>query len=73
MAVDVPGVMSIRESATQATHKKLVFFADYQIPADPANQEVLKRIAAGNLGKLQTIFSAGAAGGDSFQDIRAGR
>jgi predicted dehydrogenase len=68
VAVDVPGALSIAESGKAATQKQRVFFVDYQMPTDPFNIEVYKRIAAGGLGKLQTIFSNGAAGGGGFGD-----
>ncbi|MCX6873603.1 MAG: Gfo/Idh/MocA family oxidoreductase [Verrucomicrobia bacterium] len=68
VCVDVPGALSIGESGKVATQKKRVLLVDYQMPTDPLNIEVYKRIAAGGLGKLQTIFSNGAAGGGGFND-----
>jgi myo-inositol 2-dehydrogenase / D-chiro-inositol 1-dehydrogenase len=68
VAVDVPGALSIGESGKLATQKQRMFLVDYQIPTDPLNIEVYKRIAAGALGSLQTIFSNGAAGGGSLND-----
>ena len=68
VAVDVPGALSIGESGKAATQKQRVFLVDYQMPTDPLNSEVYKRIAAGGLGKLQTIFSTGAAAGTGFND-----
>ena len=68
VCVDVPGALSIGESGKVATQKKRVLLVDYQMPTDPLNIEVYKRIAAGALGKLQTIFSNGAAGGGGFND-----
>jgi predicted dehydrogenase len=68
VAVDVPGALSIGESGTLATGKNLVFLVDYQMPTDPLNIEVYRRIAAGALGPIQTIFSNGAAGGAGFND-----
>lgn len=68
VAVDVPGALSIAESGKIATQQQRVFLVDYQIPTDPSNIEVIKRIAAGGLGQLQTIFSTGKAGGDAFPD-----
>lgn len=68
IAIDIPGTQTIRKLATLATAKKIVFQADYQLPRDPVNQEVAKRIRAGALGKLQTIFSSGWAGGNGYQD-----
>lgn len=68
VAVDVPGALAIAASGGLATQKQRVFLVDYQMPTEPFNLEVFKRIAAGGLGKLQTIFSNGAAGGGGFND-----
>ncbi len=68
VAIDIPGTRMIRELAERATLQKLVFQTDYQMPRDPVNVEVAKRIRAGALGKLQTIFSSGWAGGNGYQD-----
>ena len=68
VCVDVPGALSILESGKLATQKQRVFLVDYQMPTDPLNLEVTKRIGAGGIGKLQTIFSNGAAGGGGFND-----
>ena len=68
VAIDIPGTQTIRQLAERATAKRLVFTADYQLPRDPVNMEVAKRIRAGALGKVQTIFSSGWAGGNGYQD-----
>jgi predicted dehydrogenase len=68
VAVDVPGALAIGLSGQAATQQQRVFLVDYQMPTDPLNIEVYKHIAAGGLGKLQTIFSTGAAGGNVFND-----
>lgn len=68
VAVDVPGTLAIRRIAEQAAAKRLVMVADYQLPRDPVNVEVVKRIRAGALGKLQAVFSSGWAGGNGYQD-----
>lgn len=68
VAIDIPGTQAIKRLAVVATQKKRVFQADYQLPRDPVNQEVAKRIRAGALGKLQTVFSSGWAGGNGYQD-----
>ncbi len=52
IAVDVPGCQSIAESAKQATAAKLVFLVDFQTRANPAFQEVVKRVRNGQIGKL---------------------
>ena len=68
VAVDVPGALKIGASGKTATEKKQVFFVDYQIPTDPFNLEVCKRIREGGLGALQMIFSVGMSGGGGFSD-----
>lgn len=48
VAVDVPGCLAIEAAvARRAGEKKRVFFVDYQVPTDPHNQEVVRRIGAG--------------------------
>jgi predicted dehydrogenase len=68
VAVDIPGTLAIKRLAARARQEKRVFHADYQLPRDPVNVEVAKRIRAGALGKLQTVFSSGWAGGNGYQD-----
>jgi predicted dehydrogenase len=62
VAVDVPGCLAIEAAAKQATAKKQCFFVDYQIPTDPANREVMKRVQAGEIGPVATINSHYFAG-----------
>lgn len=52
IAVDVPGCQSIGASGKKATEKKLVCLVDFQTRTDPAYQETLKRVHAGDIGKL---------------------
>jgi len=61
-AVDVPGVFAMQALAKKATQKKLCVRVDYQLPTDPANQEVKQRIADGALGGLAHIYSGGTCG-----------
>jgi predicted dehydrogenase len=69
IASDVPGVISVRDSARRATAKQRVFLVDYQMPTDPHNAEVIRQVRSGGLGRVQTVFSAGAAGGPTgFED-----
>jgi len=68
VAIDVPGTQAIKRLAARATREKRVFQSDYQLPRDPVNMEVAKRIRAGALGKLQMVFSSGWAGGNGYQD-----
>jgi myo-inositol 2-dehydrogenase / D-chiro-inositol 1-dehydrogenase len=61
-AVDVPGVFAMQALARKATEKKLCFQVDFQLPTDPANQEVKQRISEGALGGLAHIYSSGTCG-----------
>ena len=61
-AVDVPGVFAMQALAKKATEKKLCLLVDYQLPTDPANQEVRQRIRDGALGGLAHIYSGGTCG-----------
>jgi myo-inositol 2-dehydrogenase / D-chiro-inositol 1-dehydrogenase len=61
-AVDVPGVFAMQALAQKATEKKLCFRVDYQLPTDPANQEVKQRLAQDALGGLAHIYSGGTCG-----------
>jgi len=68
VAVDVPGTLKIGALGKVAAEKKRVFHVDYQMPTDPFNREVLKRIRQGALGTLQMVFSVGTSGGGGFSD-----
>ncbi|MDD4101011.1 MAG: Gfo/Idh/MocA family oxidoreductase [Kiritimatiellae bacterium] len=68
VAIDIPGTRKIEALYQKAAASKIVFQADYQLPCDPVNMEVAQRIRAGALGKLQTVFSSGWAGGNGYQD-----
>jgi len=61
-AVDVPAVFAMQALAKKATQKKLCFRVDYQLPMDPANQEVKQRIGEDALGGLAHIYSGGTCG-----------
>ena len=61
-AVDVPGVFAMQALAKKATEKRLCLLVDYQLPTDPANQEVRKRIREGALDGLAHILSGGMCG-----------
>ena len=63
VAVDVPGCLRIEAAGNQATQKQRVFFVDYQLPTDPANIQVAKRIWNGEMGKLSKISTVGVTGG----------
>jgi myo-inositol 2-dehydrogenase/D-chiro-inositol 1-dehydrogenase len=63
IAADVPGCLSVQQSAKTATAKQRCFFVDYQMPTDPANIEVRKRILAGGLGKITQVSTIGICSG----------
>ncbi len=50
VAVDVPGTLKIGGLGKTAAGKKRVFLVDYQMPTDPFNIEVRKRLHEGGLG-----------------------
>ncbi len=58
IAVDVPGCQTIAESGAKATEKKLSFLVDFQTRAHPAYQEVVKRVHAGEIGKIVSAEAA---------------
>lgn len=62
VAIDVPGALSIQATGKLATAKNLVYLVDYQMPTDPVNIEVVKRIHAAGLGRLMHIDSHGFSG-----------
>ena len=68
VAVDVPGALKIGKLGKAAGGKKRVFLVDYQMPTDPVNLEVCKRVREGGLGALQMVYSVGTSGGDGFSD-----
>jgi myo-inositol 2-dehydrogenase / D-chiro-inositol 1-dehydrogenase len=65
IAADVPGCLAIQQAAKTATGKQRCFFVDYQMPTDPANIEVRKRILAGGLGKISQVSTIGICSGFS--------
>lgn len=66
VAVDVPGCLMIDAAAEGAAQKNRCFFVDYQMPTDPVNQDIHRRIADGGLGKLAYVQTYGYGAG--FQD-----
>ena len=65
VAVDVPGCLAIEAAAKVATQKQRVFMVDYQMPTDPANIEVARRIREGAIGKLSQVQTFGVCNGFS--------
>ena len=52
IAVDVPGCLSIAESGRLASENKLVMLVDFQTRASEFYREALRRVRAGDIGKL---------------------
>jgi len=65
VAVDAPGCLAIEAAGKRATEKQRVFLVDYQMPTDPVNIEVARRIRDGGLGKLAQVQTYGISGGFS--------
>jgi myo-inositol 2-dehydrogenase / D-chiro-inositol 1-dehydrogenase len=65
VAADVPGCLAIERAAKIARGKQRCFFVDYQMPTDPANIEVRKRILSGALGKISQVSTTGICSGFS--------
>lgn len=57
VAVDVWGCLEIEAVAKKAGENKRVFLVDYQMPTDPHNLEVVRRIQVGEIGKVVAINS----------------
>ncbi len=55
IAVDVPGCQTVADCGRQATAKRQCFLVDFQTRAHPAYQEVVKRVHAGQIGKLISL------------------
>lgn len=62
VAIDAPGAQTLQATGKLATGKKLVYLVDYQMPTDPVNIEVVKRVHDGALGRLMHIDSHGFSG-----------
>lgn len=63
VAVDVPGALRVLAAGQEARRRRQCFLIDYQMPTDPVNREVVRRIHAGGLGKIAHLRSTGIAGG----------
>ena len=62
VAIDVPRALQVLAAGRRATETKLVHLVDYQMPTDPINAEVLRRVQAGGLGRLMHVDSHGFSG-----------
>lgn len=51
VAVDVPGCNRIEAAARKAGANRRCFLVDYQMPTDPSNIEVVRKVHAGAIGK----------------------
>jgi predicted dehydrogenase len=63
VAADVPGALAIEAAGKLATTKQRCFYVDYQMPTDPINIEVAKRIREGGLGPIAQVTTVGIGGG----------
>lgn len=54
IAVDVPGCMTIAASGKKATAKKRVFLVDFQTRANEHYRDAMRRVHAGEIGRLVT-------------------
>jgi predicted dehydrogenase len=52
IAVDAPGCLSIAASGRRASERRLVFLVDFQTRANELFREALRRVRAGDIGKL---------------------
>ena len=52
IAVDVPGCLAIAEAGKRAAASKLVFLVDFQTRANGLYREALRRVRAGDIGRL---------------------
>jgi predicted dehydrogenase len=59
VAVDVPGCLAIQDAGAAASQQKLAFLVDYQMPTDPINIEVARRIWDGGLGEILAVTTLG--------------
>ncbi len=62
MAIDGPGIRSVIESAKLAKQKGLALRAGFCFRWDNALQEAIKRVHAGDLGEIVTIYSTRLGG-----------
>ncbi len=65
VAPDVPGSLRILEAGKKAAQRQRCFWVDYQMPTDPVNIEVLKRLGAGGFGRISQVATVGVSSGFS--------
>lgn len=76
IAVDVPGCLSVKESAAKAKQKGLVFLIDFQTRTNEFFIEALKRVHGGALGEIgcgEALYHAGRLRAKSDQNTPEGR
>ena len=66
VAVDVPGTLEIARMGKKSTGNDRCFLVDFQIPTDPFNQEVVKRIREKVIGQVLMVRTHYLAG--TFSD-----
>ena len=72
VAVDVPRALVVQAAGKLATQKKLCYLVDYQMPTDPVNIEVVKRMQAGGIGRLMHIDSLAVSPGWAERPVAGG-
>ena len=70
VAIDVPRALTALAAGKLATQKKLCYLVDYQMPTDPVNIEVVRRVHEGGLGRLMHIESLGISPAWSEPPVR---
>lgn len=63
VAVDVPGARQILAAGQEAARRQRCYLVDYQMPTDPVNQEVLRRLHAPGFGQIAQVATVGICGG----------
>ena len=67
VASDVPGALKILATGKLAASRQRCFLVDYQMPTDPVNIEIHRRISAPGFGKIAQIQTTGIGDG-GFSD-----
>jgi predicted dehydrogenase len=73
VAVDVPGCRTVEASGKLATEKQLVFLVDFQTRADEFFIEAMRRVQAGDIGKIayaEGIYHADSPFGQWYDELR---
>ena len=63
VAVDAPGCLQILAAGKEATRRNRCLLVDYQMPTDPANNEVLKRLRETGFGPICQVATIGITSG----------